>query len=172
MTEADTTAESSEELAERIFKALGHEVNLSSPRTVATVLVDELGLPLTERNKVGIRVDSPTLEHLQSEHPHEVVELLLRWRKTRAAERRQNASGTRGSLSDAIDYDEIAEIMGVKVQTVRVYAVRDEDFPPAIAMLGRTPLRSRKAIKRYLKLREVRQGSAGGRPPRPIAGLE
>lgn len=172
MTEVDTTAESSQELAERIFQALGHEVNLSSPRTVARVLADELGLPLTERNKVGIRVDSPTLEQLQAEHPHEVVELLLRWRKTRAAERRQRAAGARPGLKDEIDYDEIAEIMGVKVQTVRVYAVRDEDFPPAIAMVGRTPLRSRKAINRYLKLRNARQGAAGGRPPRPIAGLE
>ncbi len=113
-------------------------------------------------------MDSATLEQLQAEHPHEVLDLVLRWRKAKNAERRHSAAPARTVLREAIDYEEIAEIMGVKAQTVRVYAVRDPDFPPVTAMVGRTPLRSRRAVERYLKLREARQGSSGGRPPRPV----
>ena len=168
----ETTEQSSEEIAQRVYELLGHEINLSSPQQIATALVNDLKLPLVKRSRRGAKVDSETLAELQQSDPHEVVDLLLRWRKARAAERRESTAGARPGLKDEIDYEEIAEIMGVKVQTVRVYAVRDPDFPPVVAAIGRTPLRSRKALKRYLKLREARQGPQGGRPPRPARGME
>jgi hypothetical protein len=133
------------------------------------VIASQLQLPLTSRNKVGFRVDAATLEVMQLAHPHEFVELLLRWRKARAAERRRSAPAGSVQLRDLVGYHEIAKLMGVKTQTARVYAVRDKDFPPVVSVVGRTPLRSHKVIGRYLKLREIRGRGVGGRPPRSTA---
>jgi hypothetical protein len=167
----DTPDPSSADLAKRIYAAVGHEFNLDSPQVVQRVLVDEMKVPLVDRNKVGFRVDSETLRALPAAQSNDVVQLLLQWRERRAEERRGSASTSRILVEDMVDYDEIARIMNVKAQTVRVYAGRDPDFPPVVAMVGRTPLRSRDAILRYLEVREARVGPQGGRPPRPTVGV-
>ncbi|MDD7385037.1 MAG: DNA polymerase I [Actinomycetaceae bacterium] len=46
------------------FAAIGHEVNLSSPKQLQTVLFDELGLPHTRKTKSGYTTNATALEEL------------------------------------------------------------------------------------------------------------
>jgi DNA polymerase-1 len=46
------------------FAAIGHEVNLGSPKQLQTVLFDELGLPPTRKTKTGYSTDADSLADL------------------------------------------------------------------------------------------------------------
>ncbi len=61
-------AEASAELA---YEAIGHEVNLGSPKQLQTVLFDELDMPKTKRTKTGYTTDAEALAELyvKTEHP-------------------------------------------------------------------------------------------------------
>lgn len=72
------------ELAERVrgyesaaFAAIGHEVNLSSPKQLQTVLFDELGMPKTRKTQTGYTTDAAALAELHEQHPHPFLEALL-----------------------------------------------------------------------------------------------
>lgn len=47
----------------------GHEFNLNSPKQLATILFDELRLPIVKRTKTGPSTDEEVLEELSAKHP-------------------------------------------------------------------------------------------------------
>ena len=62
-------------IASEIYKMVGHEFNLNSPKQLATVLFDELKLP--KSSKLSTNVD--VLEKLKDKH--DIIPLLLEYRK-------------------------------------------------------------------------------------------
>ncbi|MDR2705982.1 MAG: DNA polymerase I [Planctomycetaceae bacterium] len=58
-----------QELETEIFELAGHEFNVASPKQLATVLFDELGLKGVRKTKTGQSTDIEVLEELSSEHP-------------------------------------------------------------------------------------------------------
>ncbi len=50
-------------------EAAGHEFNVASPKQLATVLFEELGLPVVKRTKTGPSTDHEVLEKLAEQHP-------------------------------------------------------------------------------------------------------
>lgn len=66
-------------LEENIYKHVGHEFNLNSPKQLAEVLFDELGLPVFKKTKTGRSTDEETLRELSDAHP--VLPLLLEYRQ-------------------------------------------------------------------------------------------
>lgn len=57
--------------ADAAYEVIGHEVNLSSPKQLQTVLFDELDMPKTKKTKTGYTTNADALEKLflQTEHP-------------------------------------------------------------------------------------------------------
>ncbi|MGO1714507.1 MAG: DNA polymerase, partial [Ancrocorticia populi] len=53
-----------EAAAEAAYEAIGHEVNLSSPKQLQTVLFNELGLPKTKKTKSGYTTNAEALADL------------------------------------------------------------------------------------------------------------
>jgi DNA polymerase-1 len=76
----DSLTESANELAERAYAEIGHEVNLGSPKQLQQVLFDELGMPKTRSNKTGFSTDAASLADLQEQAPHPFLDLLLQHR--------------------------------------------------------------------------------------------
>ncbi len=67
------------EIEEEIFKTVGHEFNLSSPKQLSEVLFDELKLPVIKKTKTGRSTDEETLNELAAAHP--MIPLFLEYRK-------------------------------------------------------------------------------------------
>lgn len=53
-----------EAAAQTAYRAIGHEVNLSSPKQLQAVLFDELGLPKTKKTKSGYTTNAEALSDL------------------------------------------------------------------------------------------------------------
>lgn len=68
-------------LARDAYAAIGHEVNLGSPKQLQEVLFDELQLPKTRKTKSGYTTDAAALADLQESAPHPFLDLLLRHRE-------------------------------------------------------------------------------------------
>jgi len=68
------------ELAQKAFAEIGHEVNLGSPKQLQQVLFEELGMPKTRANKTGFSTDAASLADLQETAPHPFLDLLLQHR--------------------------------------------------------------------------------------------
>ncbi|MGQ0631927.1 MAG: DNA polymerase I [Sporichthyaceae bacterium] len=62
------------------FDAIGHEVNLGSPKQLQIVLFDELALPKTKKIKTGYTTDAEALADLFVKTGHPFLEHLLRHR--------------------------------------------------------------------------------------------
>ena len=62
-------------LTEEIYRSVGHEFNMNSPKQLAEVLFDELGLPTGKKRSTNADV----LAELEDAHP--VVSLILRYRQ-------------------------------------------------------------------------------------------
>lgn len=62
-----------------IFKLAGHPFNVGSPKQLATVLFEELGLPSAKKTKTGHSTNVDVLEGLV--HAHPIAKELLRYRK-------------------------------------------------------------------------------------------
>ncbi len=58
-----------EELAIEIETMVGHPFNLASPKQLAQVLFQELGLPVVKKTKTGPSTDASVLEQLAEQHP-------------------------------------------------------------------------------------------------------
>lgn len=56
-------------LEEEIFGLVGEEFNLNSPKQLAFILFDKLGLPATKKTKTGYSTDAEVLEELAPAHP-------------------------------------------------------------------------------------------------------
>lgn len=67
-----------DELQRRIWFLAGREFNINSPRQLAQVLFDDLGLPSQRRTKTGHSTDIGVLETLVNHH--EIVPLLIDYR--------------------------------------------------------------------------------------------
>ncbi len=65
---------------EAAFAAIGHEVNLGSPKQLQVVLFEELALPKTKRIKTGYTTDADALAELYQKTEHPFLEHLLRHR--------------------------------------------------------------------------------------------
>jgi DNA polymerase I-like protein with 3'-5' exonuclease and polymerase domains len=63
----------------KIYKFVGHEFNLNSPKQLAEVLFDELQLPVFKKTKTGRSTDEETLKELTDAHP--AVPFLLEYRQ-------------------------------------------------------------------------------------------
>lgn len=59
------------------FAAIGHEVNLGSPKQLQTVLFEELSMPKTRQTKTGYSTDQQALADLQKSNPHPFLDALL-----------------------------------------------------------------------------------------------
>lgn len=64
-------------LQQRAFDAIGHEVNLSSPKQLQEVLFEELEMPKTRKTKSGYTTDAAALTDLQLKNPHPFLDALL-----------------------------------------------------------------------------------------------
>lgn len=68
-----------QKLEGEIFALAGHEFNVGSPKQLATVLFEELKLPIIKRTKTGYSTNAEVLEKLAQDH--EIARLLLTYRK-------------------------------------------------------------------------------------------
>ncbi|WP_233188406.1 DNA polymerase I [Actinomyces qiguomingii] len=82
--------------AEGAFAAAGHELNLSSPKQLQTVLFDELKMPKTRRTKTGYTTDADALASLYIKTSHPFLEHLLEHRD--AIKLRQTVEGLRKAI--------------------------------------------------------------------------
>ena len=64
-------------LEQEAFDAIGHEVNLSSPKQLQVVLFEELDMPKTRKTKSGYTTDAAALAELQQKNPHPFLGALL-----------------------------------------------------------------------------------------------
>ncbi len=67
-------------------------------------------------------------------------------------------------LDDLLDTSDVAELVGVKVPTIRTYLHRG-DMPKPDRVIGRSPVWRRETIDAWLAERPGR-GAGGGRPPK------
>ena len=74
--ELDTEAE---DLRREVLADAGRDINVNSPKQLAEVLFDDLGLTPTKRTKTGFSTDAQSLEKLRGEHP--IVDHLLGYRE-------------------------------------------------------------------------------------------
>src|SRR5206468_947114 len=65
-------------LEAEIYRDVGHEFNLGSPKQLEQVLFYELNLPKGRRTKTGYSTDATVLEELRAAHP--MIDKLLEWR--------------------------------------------------------------------------------------------
>ncbi len=63
--------------AQLAFDAIGHEVNLSSPKQLQQVLFEELDMPKTRKTRTGYTTDAAALSDLQQKSPHPFLDALL-----------------------------------------------------------------------------------------------
>jgi DNA polymerase-1 len=66
--------------ADDAYAAIGHEVNLGSPKQLQVVLFEELNMPKTKRTKTGYTTDADALAELYAKTNHPFLEALLRHR--------------------------------------------------------------------------------------------
>ena len=65
------------EAEQQAYDSIGHEINLSSPKQLQTVLFDELGMPKTRKTKSGYTTDAEALENLYATTENPFLEHLL-----------------------------------------------------------------------------------------------
>ena len=73
-------ADQVKQAAQDSYDAIGHEVNLGSPKQLQVVLFDELGMPKTKRTKTGWTTDAEALAELHAKTEHPFLAALLRHR--------------------------------------------------------------------------------------------
>lgn len=67
------------ELEEGVYKSVGHQFNLNSPKQLSEVLFDELKLPVFRKTKTGRSTDEETLRELSGTHL--MIPLILQYRQ-------------------------------------------------------------------------------------------
>jgi DNA polymerase-1 len=80
------------------YDAIGHPVNLASPKQLQTVLFDELRLPKTKKIKTGYTTDAEALTSLFARTEHPFLAHLLAHRD--AIKLRQTVEGLQKSIAD------------------------------------------------------------------------
>ena len=82
------------------FVALGHPINLGSPKQLQTALFDELAMPKTRRTQTGWTTDADALEGLYARTEHPFLAHLLRHRDQ--IRLRQTVEGLLKSVADDV----------------------------------------------------------------------
>lgn len=80
------------------YAAIGHEVNLGSPKQLQVVLFEELGLPRTKKIKTGFTTDADSLGDLLAKTQHPFLASLMAYRD--ASKLRQTVEGLQKALAD------------------------------------------------------------------------
>lgn len=93
--EFDRAVESAQQSA---FDAIGHEVNLGSPKQLQAVLFDELDMPKTRKTKSGYTTDAEALAKLYEQTQHPFLEHLLAHRDQ--IKLRQTVDGLLAAVGD------------------------------------------------------------------------
>ncbi|WP_396134050.1 DNA polymerase I [Arthrobacter sp. BE255] len=83
---------------ELAFAAIGHEVNLGSPKQLQTVLFEELQLPKTKKIKSGYTTDAASLKNLLEKTGHEFLVQLMAHRES--SKLRQMLESLKKSVTD------------------------------------------------------------------------
>jgi DNA polymerase-1 len=83
---------------ELAFAAIGHEVNLGSPKQLQTVLFEELQLPKTKKIKSGYTTDAASLKNLLEKTGHEFLVQLMAHRES--SKLRQMLESLKKSVAD------------------------------------------------------------------------
>ncbi|MEP0765951.1 MAG: DNA polymerase I [Fimbriimonadia bacterium] len=68
-----------DELARDVYAAAGREFNIGSPKQLAKVLFEEMGLPSGRKTKTGHSTDADVLGELAAAHP--IAKLVIDWRE-------------------------------------------------------------------------------------------
>ena len=68
-----------EETKKIIYNEAGHEFNISSPKQLATVLFEEMHLPVIKKTKTGYSTNADVLEELRGQAP--VIENIFKYRQ-------------------------------------------------------------------------------------------
>lgn len=68
-------------IEDEVNKMANEPINLRSPKQVGHLLFEVLGLPALKKTKTGYSTSAEVLEALQEEHPHAVLDLLMRFRE-------------------------------------------------------------------------------------------
>lgn len=71
--------EQAESLTRQIYELAGTEFNINSPKQLAEILYDKLGLPVLKKTKTGYSTSADVLEKLAPQH--EIVEKILHYRQ-------------------------------------------------------------------------------------------
>lgn len=66
------------DLTDEIYKSVGHEFNINSPKQLGVALFEDLGLPCKKKTKTGYSTNAEVLEGLKDKHP--VIALILEYR--------------------------------------------------------------------------------------------
>lgn len=66
-------------LEKEIYEKAGENFNINSPKQLAVILFEKLGLPVIKKTKTGISTDAEVLDRLKSEH--EIVSLIVEYRQ-------------------------------------------------------------------------------------------
>lgn len=74
-----TLGEEMKRLEGELFKEVGHEFNIGSPKQLGVILFEELNLPKTRRTAQGWSTDAQAMDSLRGTHP--VVDLLFEYRQ-------------------------------------------------------------------------------------------
>ncbi|MBB5511790.1 DNA polymerase-1 [Neomicrococcus aestuarii] len=82
----------------RAFEAIGHEVNLGSPKQLQVVLFDELELPKTKKIKTGYTTDAESLTELYAQTNHPFLGALMEYRD--ATKLKQTVDGLGKAVAD------------------------------------------------------------------------
>ena len=69
------------QIADECYKLIGHEINLSSPKQLQTVLFEELGMTGTKQVKTGFSTNAAALNELFEQTGHPFLEKLLAHRE-------------------------------------------------------------------------------------------
>jgi len=80
------------------FAAIGHEVNLGSPKQLQVVLFEELELPRTKKIKTGFTTDADSLADLLAKTQHPFLASLMAHRD--ASKLRQTVEGLQKAIAD------------------------------------------------------------------------
>ena len=67
------------EIEEKVYSLAGHEFNINSPKQLAQILVDELGIQLKKKTKSGFSTDVEALEQVRYCHP--IIDEILEYRR-------------------------------------------------------------------------------------------
>lgn len=65
-------------LEKEIYEKAGESFNINSPKQLAVILFEKLGLPVIKKTKTGISTDAEVLDRLKTEH--DIVVLILEYR--------------------------------------------------------------------------------------------